>query len=1186
MAEPAFDWCSFFALFWNDKGIKCRVNVPDTILFRYGQMSAWWGTQDGVVIRHASQATSVEAIRRRLLSVAQEEATDNSSHVAISRHGDGRPQLLKRQPFGQLCELLSDRLECGHSDAAPEIKTPSVLQAFIQPAQDLRYVTTLINDGRTIQVHTFQRKFSRRYSPMGSTAAGATDSSQDRDLLLGGGTAAAAKRAAEAEQQLGAVDLAIKMALRKATVYLVRYIQRAHGLTLGGIVCEYIRDVSGKVYLLSVLRTEWASSAGGSGGGAYSTALLTSKAVDTSHMYALSAPHGGGLMGMGTALSAGRVESEVSFSAALMAQGEDDEDEEEEDKGGGAVDDGEGAEGREPEEGESGGSAWRDGGEPSGGYIGEEEEYSELQGRASLSEGGEADTAAAGAGSAPSSPARRAVKASAPRRPDSAPMRSPNGGSPTHQQRQQQQQQQQSILPPTHHSRLHALAGLQQQQQLPAFSGARVGSPLTPTLQSPGGSGTTSDVTNGQRSSAGAPSSAGGAGGGHGAAASNGGAHPTSARPASACPAASSPTGFASGALGNGGGGVRTGVRTPGSPLGSGGPAAAIGALCGGARAAWTPSGPGLGAGAARAPGASASSLAAAWPSGHAGSRPSSPPPRSSVVWSAPPVGFGRGVPPPPLHPHLAAPTLSVPRPGSPERRSGLGSSYSSAVMVARPLSAAVSVLSATGAHVNSGARGAPLMMTSLAQEVEQLREELTQAYQTIDAQAERIRVLESDSAVGAGAFKSQASEMNAALAYARVAAQTTAAQRDEWRTRAEGVSGRSDSLEEENATLKQTINEERGTAMRALREYQDRESERADRDEQIRSEVLRLSDQLREEQTAGAALRRQLMQFSDIAERYQHNARDGHMEAGMEGVLSKIGHLFAEQDNPAGEQYATQKVLSHYTSDLRSVFLHYVQLDASAVKHWPPSMTFAQWMLYCKDSQTSDQRAGARIRSSQSALMVSPAECETAFYRYSQAAANDSAPSSPQRSRQQGPQPAHEQLLTYELFLSCLVHMASRTRQPSQPFISEALREYVLKYVARADRVCSGGAAKGAKGQLRAAVAGTQRGIAVASAMAADAGRLAPERPVSASARASTPPLARAKGSVARASPRRKASAATVRGHSARVTEEGQPLPLPFAQPDRSSSAISRELAMMGLEPPSGPQREPVRRGGGFDLI
>ncbi len=37
--------------------------------------------------------------------------------------------------FNQLCELLSDRLESGRPDTAPEVETPAVLQAFIQPWQ-------------------------------------------------------------------------------------------------------------------------------------------------------------------------------------------------------------------------------------------------------------------------------------------------------------------------------------------------------------------------------------------------------------------------------------------------------------------------------------------------------------------------------------------------------------------------------------------------------------------------------------------------------------------------------------------------------------------------------------------------------------------------------------------------------------------------------------------------------------------------------------------------------------------------------------------------------------------------------------------------------------------------------------------------------------------------------------------
>ncbi len=39
-----FDWASFYALFWNDKGVKAKINIPDTVIFRFGQLSAWWST--------------------------------------------------------------------------------------------------------------------------------------------------------------------------------------------------------------------------------------------------------------------------------------------------------------------------------------------------------------------------------------------------------------------------------------------------------------------------------------------------------------------------------------------------------------------------------------------------------------------------------------------------------------------------------------------------------------------------------------------------------------------------------------------------------------------------------------------------------------------------------------------------------------------------------------------------------------------------------------------------------------------------------------------------------------------------------------------------------------------------------------------------------------------------------------
>lgn len=53
------------------------------------------------------------------------------------------------------------------------------------------------------------------------------------------------------------------------------------------------------------------------------------------------------------------------------------------------------------------------------------------------------------------------------------------------------------------------------------------------------------------------------------------------------------------------------------------------------------------------------------------------------------------------------------------------------------------------------------------------------------------------------------------------------------------------------------------------------------------------------------AALKRQLLQFSDIAERYATTHREGDMEPGMQEVLDRVQKLFVGQTNPFGERYA-----------------------------------------------------------------------------------------------------------------------------------------------------------------------------------------------------------------------------------------------------------------------------------------
>jgi hypothetical protein len=67
-------------------------------------------------------------------------------------------------------------------------------------------------------------------------------------------------------------------------------------------------------------------------------------------------------------------------------------------------------------------------------------------------------------------------------------------------------------------------------------------------------------------------------------------------------------------------------------------------------------------------------------------------------------------------------------------------------------------------------------------------------------------------------------------------------------------------------------------------------------------------------------------------------------------------------QSNPAGEGYALQKVMGSNHPTLRSVFLHYAQLERSLGEHWPPVMTYVQWLVFAKETRISGE-PGARGR-------------------------------------------------------------------------------------------------------------------------------------------------------------------------------------------------------------------------------
>lgn len=64
--------------------------------------------------------------------------------------------------------------------------------------------------------------------------------------------------------------------------------------------------------------------------------------------------------------------------------------------------------------------------------------------------------------------------------------------------------------------------------------------------------------------------------------------------------------------------------------------------------------------------------------------------------------------------------------------------------------------------------------------------------------------------------------------------------------------------------------------------------------------------------------------------------------------------------------------------------------------------------------------------------------------------------------------------VLTYEGFLSALIDVAFRVKRMDQPYLSEAVREYVLTYVSRACKMSPSGLRRG---QMRDALEGTKDG-------------------------------------------------------------------------------------------------------------
>ncbi|MEW5310692.1 MAG: hypothetical protein WDW38_002463 [Sanguina aurantia] len=1202
MGTPSFDW-NFYSLFWNDKGMRCKVNIPDTVLFRYGQLSAWWATnKEGSVQRHASQGLTIESIRKRMLRAASDDGENYSKCVAIIRSDDGRPQLLRMQAFNQLCELMSDRLEAGLEDSTPAVKTPAVLQSFIQPLNDIRYVTTYLNQGTSVSCLTFQRKYSRRYTAHPSSSLSPPPNERDVDIVYAG-EQDVLQRALENDQ--GPVEPVTAMQLRKLTTHIVQYIEKAHTLTLGGLVCEYIRDVSGKVYLLSVLRTEWASNSNGHGAGSLgATALLLIPEAEE------------------------RLIARQTLPASLFRQ--------------------EGEEVRSPgkqislDHTPNPTQAFTDSLTPSNDphhlhhHHHQQQQHQHAQEDVSL----------------PTFPPPSSTSPP-PSRPNSRP-NSPTS-SPTHQGPGSAPASHQSSPPPPPGTVLVRGRSGSPPTAAPAGSIITSSSSLThggnPTFTLPRPTSAHTTFSESQRShldssvassrcsplGLGVLTSAGGAGsarsslvqypgGSRGAQQGLGlltnswpsaqhqqdmsptayaqpQAAPTQAPPARGQlqQALAVPTQAGAGSLPARN--VLGTVQHLDPPLTRGGGGAMHGRSLQQQQQQQQQAGGygGDGQGASRSPPRARPTTAAVShhpkPGAVMSKRPQSardaadsahPPPappqqqqqQQQQGW----LGFGRRaspLPPSPrsspsasAHPrvpassfhHLATAAVAAAAASHPDPWAAAGSQSQGGSMqqpsfvssgrggdsparlsmgIAPPAPPTGHTRPHTG-HVNEGVRGAPLMMMQMSRDLDSMREQLQFQHSLAEASAAKVRQLEHEKAVVNSTFEHRVNQLEAQLSATRSDRESSRSHSTKLEMDMADLRAQARELAQANALLTETMDRERGSMIAALAESQARERAEQGKVGQLESEVVRISGQLREETATVNALKRQLLQYADIAERHKTTLKDGFYEPGMQETLDKVQQLFVTQNNPHGETYAVQKVLAHYYADLRAVFLHYTQLQATFASHWPPSLGFAQLMLFCRDTETTDPRYGAVYRPTlgmkagvQAVLKVS--DCEEVFRRYAALdleAVNAQAP-----------------VLSYESFLAVIVDFSNRLRNRDIPYLSEGLRDYILNYLARANRITPQSLSRG---QMRGALEGVKA------------------RPLSPQHGTPTPPAGSTKSSAAKHS--RKVVSSKL-GHN---KPDPGPRPLPYSTAHDGDG--DERPYVMSSPPATRPQRGMSPENGGCD--
>lgn len=123
-----------------------------------------------------------------------------------------------------------------------------VVQAFVQPLSNARYMTTYMRKNGKSSCHSFQLPFASAYCERGAANRGQWQAASSPTYPPHAAAPASAP----------ALDAALNADLRHVAVGMTKFMRAAHGRSIRFLSIETIRDAHSQLQLLSVQRLEWA----------------------------------------------------------------------------------------------------------------------------------------------------------------------------------------------------------------------------------------------------------------------------------------------------------------------------------------------------------------------------------------------------------------------------------------------------------------------------------------------------------------------------------------------------------------------------------------------------------------------------------------------------------------------------------------------------------------------------------------------------------------------------------------------------------------------------------------------------------------------------------------------------------------------------------------------------------------